>query len=88
METEIKTKPEIYGANDLRELVLKKIDSRVGNDITCNILRKANDFDVVCDKFLSIDNNTPGGALLLTDNTTIFARRGEWIRIPVEALKK
>lgn len=82
----IKEKPEIYNAKDLRGLILRLIDKRVGNDVTCNILRKAHGFDVVCDESMSVDNNTSGGALLLADNTSTFARRGEWMTIPIKEL--
>lgn len=81
----IKDDPEVYGADDMRDLIFKMIDSRVGNDVTCNIMREGHDFDIVCDKSMSVADNTSGGSLLLEDNANLFARRGEWLKVPTEA---
>lgn len=84
----IEEKPHVYGSKNMRELILKKINKRVGNDVTCNILRRAHNFDVVCDKTLSVDNNTSGGSLLLDNNASTFTRRGEWLRVEIGDIKK
>lgn len=83
----IKENPDVYGAKDMRELVFGMIDKRVGDDVTCNILREAHNFDIVCDRSMSVDNNTSGGSLLLAGDISTFARRGEWMRIPKKVLK-
>lgn len=80
--------PKIFGENitDLRSLVFYHIDRKVGNDNSCNILRKANNFDIVCDKAISIPDNTPGGKLIL-DGEAQLVRRGEWLQIKLGILK-
>lgn len=85
----VKQAPELFdGAKGLKDLILKAIDDSVGNDETCNRLRKANRFQIVCDKKLSSENNTPGGALLLSRRAhSLEISRGEWIGIPLKALK-
>lgn len=85
----VKEAPEVFdGAIGLRGLILKAIDDRVGKDDTCNGLRKANRFDVVCDRKLSSENNTRGGSLLLSKRAhSLEMSRGEWIGIPLKALK-
>lgn len=84
----VKQAPELFGASDMRGLILKAIDERVGKDNTCNGLRKANRFDVVCDRALSSENNTRGGSLLLSKRAhSLEMSRGEWIGIPLKALK-
>lgn len=83
----IMSNPEVYGADNMRDLIFKTIDRRVGDDVTCNVMREGHDFDIVCDKSMSVADNTSGGALLLEDNTNLFARRGEWLKVPAEAFK-
>lgn len=74
-------------AKGLRDVVFKFIDERVGKDQTCNILREANNFDIVCDKSMSIADNTSGGKLFLAGKLKTFSNRGEWMELPIKALK-
>lgn len=83
----IKANPEIFKAEDLRELVLKKVEKRLGKDNTAKSLRISHEFDIVCDKDLSVDNNTFGGSLLLAGKTKTYARKGEWITVSIDTLK-
>lgn len=87
LDERVKQSKDLFEANGMKDLILKFIDKRVGTDDTCNRLRKANNFDVVCDKAVSLSNNTTGGSALLSDGTITLARRGEWIRLPIDALK-
>lgn len=88
----IKADPENFGgAKDMRELILKSISSHIKNDYTPNALKKAYNFDVICDPSLSVDNNTSGGSLLLSRKTRSkmdVSRRGEWLDVPIEVLKE
>lgn len=88
MNKAIQENQEMFGENvtDLRSLTFYHIDKKVGNDNTCNILRKANNFDIVCDKAISIPDNTPGGKLIL-DGEAQLVRRGEWLQIKLGILK-
>lgn len=84
----VKEAPELFGASDMRSLIFKAIDEGIGKDNTCNGLRKANRFDIVCDRKLSSENNTRGGSLLLSRRAhSLDMSRGEWIGIPLNALK-
>lgn len=85
----IKEIPELFGEKikDLRDLIFQGINTRIENDLTCNLLRRSNNFDIVCDKSMSVANNTFGGSLLLAGGSRDFAKRGEWITIPTSALK-
>ncbi|MBP7211935.1 hypothetical protein KBA27_03790 [bacterium] len=83
----IKKHPDAFGAIGMRELILKKIDERVGTDLSCNMLRKDNGFDVVCNPSMSIKDNTRGGGLILAGKSS-FERRGEWIEVSKRILKK
>ncbi len=77
----IKEKPELFGEGikDFKDLILQKSINSFGDDFTCNKLRANNRFDIVCDKSMSIADNTSGGSLLLAGKDREFARRGEWI---------
>lgn len=79
-----------YGVQGMRELILQLIDEKIGADVTCNMLREEYKFDVVCDKSMSIANNTPGGAILLSkeNRPTAITRRGEWVMIQLKSLKR
>lgn len=85
----IKEIPELFGekVKDLRDLIFQGIDTRIKDDLTCNLLRKSNNFDIVCDKSMSVANNTFGGSLLLAGGSRDFAKRGEWITISTSVLK-
>lgn len=83
----IQKNPRIFEASGLRELILKKVEKRLGKDNTAKSLRNSHEFDIVCDKDLSVDNNTFGGSLLLAGKTKTFARKGEWITVSIETLK-
>lgn len=88
----IKADPQNFGTDvkDMRDLILKSIDSHIKNDYTPNALREANHFDVICDPSLSVDNNTSGGSLLISKNARKkmdVARRGEWMDVPLDVLK-
>jgi len=81
--------PKLFGdeIKDMRDLVFSKINALVGNDGTCNRLRENNNFNIVCDKSMSVADNTHGGSLLLAGKTSNFARRGEWITVSTKTLK-
>lgn len=85
----VKEAPALFGAPDMRSLILQYIDQRVGKDLTCNLLREANNFDIICDRALSSENNTRGGSLLLSQEVrkNLKISRGEWINIPLQAMK-
>lgn len=87
LDSTIKNDPENYGAEGMADLITKFIDKRVKNDNTCARLRQHHGFEVVCDKSLSVDNNTSGGALLLSGSVNTFRRRGEWMGVPINSLK-
>lgn len=91
----IKEAPEVFGEGikDMRDLMFQKIDKYVGDDFTCIRLRRKNRFDIVCDRAMSLDNNTSGGSLLIAKSKVFgkrgsFARRGEWMSMPVKVLKE
>jgi|GEM_PF-5494788 len=84
----VASNPEDFGRNTLRELIFDRIDYYIKDDLTCQQLRKAHNFDLVCDDSVKLADNTAGGAALLDDKTRIITRRGEWIIIPIDALKE
>ncbi|MDD3012446.1 MAG: hypothetical protein PHC34_01940 [Candidatus Gastranaerophilales bacterium] len=79
---------EDFGKDNLRELIFDRIDHYIKDDLTCQQLRKAHNFDLVCDDSVKLADNTAGGAALLDDKTRTITRRGEWIIIPIDALKE
>ena len=88
LNARVKEAPNLFGVKNLKDVIFKYIDERVNSDITCNILRKANKFDIICEKGMSIADNTCGGALLLNGKLKTFSRRGEWLELPLKALRK
>lgn len=92
LDKSIKADPKNFGTDvkDMRDLVLKSIHQYIKKDPTPVDLLADNNFDVVCDKSLSVDNNTSGGSLLLSKKVRKkmdVARRGEWMDIPISVLK-
>ncbi len=83
----ISQNPKDYEAKNLRELIYKYIDINDDLDETRINLAKYNKFDIVCDKAVSVANNTSGGALLLAEKIKAFSRRGEWMSVPIKILK-
>lgn len=83
----VKQNPEKFEAKGLKELILKYIDLNDDLDEIRINLAKYNKFDIVCDRALSVNNNTLGGSLLLSEKIKAFSRRGEWMRIPIKVLK-
>lgn len=79
-----------FEANSLSKLVMKKIDKYVGDDNTCNILRKKLNFEIICDDYFKIDDNTAGAPALRHPKTTISGNddRADWVTVPISALKK
>jgi hypothetical protein len=87
LNDQIKKNPSMFdGVKDMRELILKKIDEKIGADQSCSRLIKDNNFDVICDAQMSIKDNTKGGALILAGKTS-FERRGEWIEVSRKVLR-
>ncbi len=87
INSRVQEDPKLFGGKGLKDVIFRFIDERISNDVTCGILRKANRFDIICEKAMSIADNTCGGALLLSDKLKTFARRGEWLELPIKALK-
>lgn len=88
LDKTIKTNPELYEATDMRTLVFKFIDRNAKNDETIKDNIKRCGFDIVCDERVSVKNNTEGGAMLLKGKVKTFARRGEWIDVPLKSFKQ
>lgn len=80
--------PELYGAKDLRELAFKYIAENTKGDET--IADNIGKFDIICDKRVSVKNNTPGGEKLLTRNrkVIIHPNRGQWLDLPLKDFAK
>lgn len=84
----IRENPKEFGQNSLKGLIIQKIDNYIGSDLTCQKLRDAHKFDIVCSDDIKLANNTTGGNILLDDKTRIIQRRGEWIILPISELKE
>lgn len=85
----VKEAQSLFGAKDLGEMLYKKIVDFVTvthPDRTVRDLMSsdAHAFEVVCDKALSVNNNTGGGAQLRSIKNAL-TRRGEWIKIKRDA---
>lgn len=83
----IKNNSEKFEAENLKELILKYIDLNDELDETRINLAKYNKFEIVCDRALSVTNNTLGGSLFLSEKIKTFSRRGEWMQVPLKVFK-
>jgi len=82
----IQNAPELYGAKDLRELAFKYIAENTKGDET--IADNIGKFDIICDKRVSVKNNTRGGEMLLTGKVITHPNRGQWLDLPLKDFVK
>ncbi len=80
---------ELYGAKDLPELIMQKIEKRIKDvDLPSSEgLKNLYNFEVICDKEINFPNNTYAGDALLDDSLNFVNNRGSWMDIPLETLK-
>lgn len=78
--------PELYGAKDLRELTFNFIARNTKGDET--IADNIGKFNIICDKNISVKNNTRGGEMLLTGKVITHPNRGQWLDLPLKDFVK
>jgi len=87
----VKENPEDYGATDLTDLILQKINTNIDPkhaDLpTTKRLMKLYNFEIICDPEINISNNTDCGELLLQKKLSFTPNRGSWFSIPLNVLK-
>lgn len=92
LNTHIKEHQEEFGAKDLPELIMQKINTNTDeNHVDLPSTRRLMDlygFEVICDPKINFSNNTYAGEVLLDNRLQFVPNRGSWFSIPLNELKQ
>lgn len=77
----------VVTAHNMQEAIWARINKYTATDNTVKLYIKEKNFEIVCDKALSVVDNNEGGAFFLSGETKTLAKRGEIIVVPKGVLK-